>query len=162
MTTNEEIRDQAIAHQIYLLRYQAQIVRKVTEILKETEADIKAQLAQINTESRTQELEAQLVGIKALIDASWAAATKELATELSALVEYEAAHQDAVIQEATPVRLSTIMPAPDLLIAAVESKPFEGKLLRLMTRSPNESSAPKPCNTRMASWHSITAKHRPW
>lgn len=129
MTTNEEIRDQAIAHQVYLLRYQAQIVRKVTEILKETEADIKAQLAQINTESRTQELEAQLVGIKALIDASWAAATKELATELSALVEYEATHQDAVIQEAAPVRLSTVMPAPELLIAAVESKPFEGKLL---------------------------------
>ena len=129
MTTNEEIRDRAIAHQVYLLRYQAQIVRKVTEILQEVETDIKAQLAEINTESRTQELEAQLTGIQALIEASWASVTRELATELPALAEYEASHQDAVLQESSPVRLDTILPAPETLIAAVESKPFEGKLL---------------------------------
>lgn len=129
MTANDEIRDRAIAHQIYLLRYQARLVREITDTLKEVEADLLQQLAQLPTQAQSDQLEAQLAGIQALIAASWDVARAQLNTDLTALAEYEANHEEQIIRDSVPVELEFVMPAPQLLVAAVESKPFEGRLL---------------------------------
>ena len=63
MTANDEIRDRAIAHQVYLLRYQARLVREITDTLKEVEADLLQQLAKLPTQAQSDQLEAQLVEI---------------------------------------------------------------------------------------------------
>ena len=129
MTANDELRDRAISHQIYLLRYQAQLVREITDTLKEVEADLRQQLAQLPSERQAERLEAQLVGIRALIAASWDVARAQLNENLAELAEYEASHQEQVIRDSVPVELDFVMPAPQMLVAAVEAKPFEGRLL---------------------------------
>lgn len=129
MTANDELRDRAISHQIYLLRYQARLVREIIDTLKEVEADLLQQLAQLPTERQAERLEAQLVGIRALIAASWDVARAQLNENLAELAEYEANHQEQVIRDSVPVELDFVMPAPQMLVAAVESKPFEGRLL---------------------------------
>ena len=123
MTANDEIRDRAIAHQVYLLRYQARLVREITDTLKEVEADLLQQLAKLPTQAQSDQLEAQLVGIRALIAASWDVARAQLNTDLTALAEYEANHEEQIIRDSVPVELEFVMPAPQLLVAAVESKP---------------------------------------
>lgn len=130
MTTNDELRDLAVSHQLYLLRYQAQLVRRITEVLQMAEEDIRRQLVDLDTETGTARLEAQLVGIRLIIDSSWAKAAQELASDLTALAEYEALHQNAVLIESVPVLIDTALPPVETIIAAVESRPFEGKILK--------------------------------
>lgn len=138
MTSNDEIRDQAVAHQIYLLRYQARIVRQITEILQQVEADLLLQLNSVQTEWNAQRLESQLSGIRAIIDESWRLADTQLSTDLRELAVYEASHQEQVIRGSTPIELAMVMPTAETIIAAVESKPFEGKLLSEWTEKLQE------------------------
>jgi SPP1 gp7 family putative phage head morphogenesis protein len=130
MTSNDEIRDLAIAHQIYLLRYQARIVREITELLKEVEKDLLIQLNNVTTEWNAERLEAQLEGVRAIINESWRQADQKLNEDLAALAVYEASHEERIIRESTPVELAYVMPSAEMLVSAVESKPFEGKLLK--------------------------------
>ena len=130
MTSNDEIRDLAIAHQVYLLRYQAQIAREITALLKEVEADLLQQLNTVSTEWQADRLEQQLQGVRTIISESWRVAENRLQTELKDLAVYEAEHQDTVIQDSTPIELNLVMPAAETIVAAVESRPFEGKILQ--------------------------------
>jgi hypothetical protein len=130
MTSNDEIRDLAIAHQVYLLRYQAQIAREITELLQAVEKDLLQQLNTVNTEWQADRLEQQLQGVRTIISESWRLAEDRLQTELNDLAVYEAEHQDTVIQDSTPIELNMVMPAAETIIAAVESRPFEGKILQ--------------------------------
>ena len=129
MTVNEELRDRAIVHQIFLLRYGARVANRVVELLKGADKELIAQLAQIEAGMTTAEVDAQLEGVRAINSAAWAAITQELATELPALAEYEANHQQQVIRDLMPIQFDFVTPAPELLEAAIRSKPFEGKLL---------------------------------
>lgn len=138
MTANDEIHDRAVAHQIYLLRYQARIVRQITEILQQVETDLLLQLNSGQTEWNAQRLESQLAGIRAIIDESWRLADAQLSADLRELAVYEASHQEQVIQESTPIELAMVMPTAETIIAAVESKPFEGKLLSEWTEKLQE------------------------
>ena len=140
MTVNEELRDRAIAHQIYLLRYNSSITRKVLATLKESEKDLLAQIQKIGPDLSTRTLESRLEAIRGIISASWEAAGLDLETELAGLAEYEASHQEQVIRDSTPVELNMVSPAAETLIAAVEAKPFEGKLLSEWVEKLNEDS----------------------
>lgn len=129
MTANDEIRDRATAHQIYLLRYQAQIVREITELLKQVEKDLLFQLNSVTTEWNAERLEAQLAGVRAILDESWRIAETQLYADMRELAVYEAQHQEQVIKDAVPIELTFVMPTAETIIAAVEAKPFEGKPL---------------------------------
>lgn len=129
MTANDEIRDLAIAHQVYLLRYQARIVREITDLLKQAEADLLLQLNSATTEWQADRLEQQLQGVRTIISESYQAADNQLRADLKDLAVYEAEHQDRVINESAPIELATVMPTAEAIIAAVESRPFEGKIL---------------------------------
>jgi len=130
MTANDEIRDRAIAHQIYLLRYESGVTRKILQVLSKADKDLVAQLSDLESTMSIAEIDARLEGIRNIISASWDYASLDLENELAALAEYEANHQEQVIRDSTPVELNIVSPSAETLIAAVESKPFEGKILK--------------------------------
>jgi len=130
MTSNDEIRDRAIAHQIYLLRYESGVVSRILKVLGKADKDLTKQLFDLESGMSVDEVDARLQGIRNIINASWEEAGRDLAGELSELAEYEANHKEQVIRESTPVELNMVTPSAETLIAAVESKPFEGKLLK--------------------------------
>ena len=140
MTANDEIRDRAIAHQIYLLRYESGVVNRILKILGKADKDLTAQLSDLESTMSIADIDARLEGIRNIISASWEEAGADLSVELSGLAEYEANHQEQVIRDSTPVELNMITPSAETLIAAVESKPFEGKLLREWIDKLNEDS----------------------
>jgi SPP1 gp7 family putative phage head morphogenesis protein len=130
MTANDEIRDRAIAHQIYLLRYESGVTRKILKVLSQADKDLISQLSDLESTMSIAEIDTRLEGIRNIISASWDYASLDLENELAALAEYEANHQEQVIRDSTPVELNIVSPSAETLIAAVESKPFEGKILK--------------------------------
>ena len=82
MTSNEDIRDRAISHQIYLLRYESKVTDDILEILKQSESDIEQKLLGINTEWSTNRLNKQLESIRSIINASWEDASDSLSKEI--------------------------------------------------------------------------------
>jgi SPP1 gp7 family putative phage head morphogenesis protein len=130
MTANDEIRDRAIAHQIYLLRYESGVTRKILKVLSQADKDLISQLSDLESTMPIAEIDARLEGIRNIISASLEEASRDLASELTDLAEYEANHQEQVIRDSTPVELNIVSPSAETLIAAVESKPFEGKILK--------------------------------
>ena len=140
MSLNDDLRDQAIAHQIYLLRYQAQIVRKVSEFFTAIDEQIRRELSGITEITRPDHVDAELIGVRALIREAWAQVNVELANELSALAEYEAQYQNSTLVDLSPVELMTILPPPERIVASVESNPFEGKILSEWTAKLEEDS----------------------
>ena len=140
MTANEEIRDRAIAHQIYLLRYESGVTRKILNLLAQADKDLAAQLSDIESGFTVEQIDARLAGVRNIISASWEEAGRDLSLELADLAEYEANHQEQVIRDSTPVELNMTTPSAEMLIAAVESKPFEGKLLSEWVEKLNEDS----------------------
>jgi SPP1 gp7 family putative phage head morphogenesis protein len=130
MTANDEIRDRAIAHQIYLLRYESGVTRKILKVLSQADKDLVSQLSDLESTMSIADIDARLEGVRNIISASWDYASLDLENELAALAEYEANHQEQVIRDSTPVELNIVSPSAETLIAAVESKPFEGKILK--------------------------------
>jgi SPP1 gp7 family putative phage head morphogenesis protein len=130
MTANDEIRDRAIAHQIYLLRYESGVTRKILKVLSQADKDLISQLSDLESTMSIAEVDARLESIRNIISASWDKASLDLESELASLAEYEANHQEQVIRDSTPVELNMVSPSAETLIAAVESKPFEGKILK--------------------------------
>jgi SPP1 gp7 family putative phage head morphogenesis protein len=140
MTANDEIRDRAIAHQIYLLRYESGVTRKILQVLSKADKDLVAQLSDLESSMSIAEIDARLEGIRNIISSSWDEAGADLSVELSGLAEYEANHQEQVIRDSAPVELNMVSPSAETLIAAVESKPFEGKILKEWIDKLNEDS----------------------
>jgi SPP1 gp7 family putative phage head morphogenesis protein len=140
MSLNDDLRDEAIAHQIYLLRYQAQLVRRISEFFTAIDEQIRRELSGLEDGLRADQVDAELLGVRALIREAWAQVNTELASELAALAEYEAQHQNAALVELSPVELMTFLPPPERIVAAVESNPFEGKLLSEWTTKLEDES----------------------
>lgn len=140
MTVNDELRDRAISHQIYLLRYQSGTVRKIIQLLSQADKDLVAQLSDFDSAMTMPEIDARLEGIRNIIGNSWDLAGQELQTDLNELAVYEASHEEQVIRETAPVELNIVSPSAETLIAAIESKPFEGKLLSEWVQKLDEDS----------------------
>jgi SPP1 gp7 family putative phage head morphogenesis protein len=124
------LRDRAISHQIYLLRYQSGVVSKILKVLSAADKDLISQLSDLESSMSIADIDARLEGIRNIISNSWELAGQELSADLSDLAEYEANHQEQVIRDSVPVELNIVTPSAETLIAAVESKPFEGKILK--------------------------------
>lgn len=134
-TVNESLLDQTISHQVGLQRYTSATVRKIVALLNRVDGDIVAQIAKIDPTAvagsySQKRLEKLLEAVGALSDEATRAATRELDSELRALAAYEAAYQTAMIAASVPVRLDIVTPGDTQLYAAVNSRPFQGRLLK--------------------------------
>lgn len=131
-TANEILRDKAISHEVYLNRYYSGVTRRVMELLRETEQDLIRQLKTLEFENSmtVAQIDARLKSVQAIISEGYQLAGRDLLEELKQAAEYEQDWQQKTITDALPIQFDMVAVAPVTLFAAIESKPFEGKLLK--------------------------------
>ncbi|WP_212525859.1 minor capsid protein [Actibacterium sp. MT2.3-13A] len=131
MPVNDDIADALVRHQIGLQRLSNNTVRKVVALLNRSDARIVERLlsADVSELSRARQ-EALLREIRRVVESVYEDATGALHVELEGLAEYETDYQLDLFRRAVPVPLEFTRPAPDQIIAAVNARPFQGKLLR--------------------------------
>jgi len=131
MSANEELESALTRHQIYLQRLGTGTTRKVLDALKASETRIVARLMRedMSALSRTR-LEKLLTDLRRVMDGAYVDATGALQVDLEALATYEGEFQQDLFKRVVPVKFETVTPSANQLIAAVNSRPFEGKLLK--------------------------------
>lgn len=131
MSTNDDIRDKAVGHLIGVQRYANGVVRKIVALLKRVDARIIERLSQVElselSQARAERLLAALEDIVASVHAD---AAGQLQIELNQFGLYEAEYQVRALEATVPVRLEYTIPSPEQIVAAVNSRPFQGVVLR--------------------------------
>lgn len=134
-TANESLLDHSVAHQIGLMRLGTATVRKIIALLNRAEEDVVRQILKYDfravsgTYSR-QRLEKMLEAIRVVNAEAYATLRKELDADLRDLAVYEADFQTSMIASSVVVKVDVVGVTPSQLHAAVNSRPFQGRLLR--------------------------------
>lgn len=140
-TTNEQLRDRAIRHAVYLQRMasrEAAAMRAFInrQLLPSVVAQIQLRLAAIDergydlgptTTARLQALETVL---RQIVADTVGAARESTIARLRELAAAEGQFAMGVIGVVAPVALDTILPTPEALRAAAVARPFEGEAIR--------------------------------
>jgi hypothetical protein len=132
MSANSELRDRAVSHQVYLLRYSGHVRNKVVAHLNRVEDDLLTQIrkradAGTFTEWRLNKI---LDDVRSILDEARPETMGIVRDDMLALGGYEADHQARAIQSSVPVELNITKPTSEQIRAGVMSRPFQGKLLR--------------------------------
>lgn len=131
MGVNDDLADALTRHQVYLQRLSGGIVRKIIALLNRSDARIVERLlAQDVSQLSRARQERLLSDIRRIVETAHSDATGALQIELEGLAEYEGEYQLDLFRRVVPVRLETVTPSAEQIIAAVNSRPFQGKLLR--------------------------------
>ena len=130
MSINDEFADALTRHQIGLQRLSNATVRKTVALLRRVEERVMARLAGDMSDLSRARQEALLETVRGIVDSVYADATGQLQIDLEALAEYEAEYQGDLLTRTVPLDIETIRPAPVQVIAAVNARPFQGRLLR--------------------------------
>lgn len=130
-STNERLADAAVSHQIGIQRYSTATVRKIRALLARVEARVLERLGRsdLTALSRARQ-EALLEALRRIIVDGYVGLTDELTDEVEALAVYERDYQLEVIRRALPVVLDTVVPTDAQMVAAVNSRPFQGRVLK--------------------------------
>lgn len=130
MAVSDDVLDALTAHEIGLQRLSNATVRKMLATLKRSDARIVERLLRddVSALSRARQ-EALLADIRRIVESVYADATGQMQIELQALAEYEGNYQLNMFRHVVPIKLDFIAPSPEQLWAAVNSRPFQGKLL---------------------------------
>lgn len=131
MALNDDLADALTRHQVGLQRLSSATARKVIALLKRSDTRIVQRLLDedVSRLSRTR-MEKLLRDMRRVIDSAYVDATGALQVDLEALAEYEVQYQRDLFKRIVPVELATVTPAAEQVIAAVNSRPFQGKLLK--------------------------------
>ncbi|WP_321832609.1 minor capsid protein [Thalassovita sp.] len=131
MAVNDDLADALTRHQIYLQRYGSATVRKILALLKRSDAQILERLLRedLSALSRTRQ-ERLLTEMRRSFESAYTDATGALQLDLEALATYEGEYQLDLFRRVLPVKLETVAPSADQLLAAVNSRPFQGKRLK--------------------------------
>ena len=131
MSANEQIRDAAIRHALYLQRYSTGLAQQIIELLNSVDEDLVGKIAQrlaaidergLSLSKRTQDrLETLLEEVRAINSAIYGKIGDTLSDELSGLAGVEAQFQSSSIAKALPASFATATPTPNRLRAIVES-----------------------------------------
>jgi hypothetical protein len=130
----EAVHDKAVLHRIALSRYSNGVVRKVLAQLNRLDATIVARLAQQGPDSSSgHRLEQLLAGIRSMQAAAWTVLKSDFTSDLNALAESELqfAHKLVQLGGATAqIDVFGPVPTPGQVVASVQARPFQGRLLR--------------------------------
>ena len=131
MAVNDELLDSLTRHEVYLRRYSTATLRKVMALLKRSDARIFERLLEddLTALSRTRQ-EKLLTDLRRVMESAYIDATGALQVDLEALATYEGEFQTDLFKRVLPVKFDTVTPTAEQLIAAVNSRPFQGKLLK--------------------------------
>ena len=134
-SVNDQILDRLTRHSIGLQRLSTATVRKVLAALRRSDSRIVQRLLDedISQLSRTR-MEGLLRSLRRVIDGAYADATGALQIDLEALAVYEGEFQTDMFRRVLPVRLETVAPGAEQIVAAINSRPFQGRLLREVYR----------------------------
>lgn len=137
-TKNDQLRDESIAHALYIARYGAGAARKMIKLLSEADSTLSAELLDVldGVDASTyseKRLSSLLASVRRLNAKSYAPVVDALKSELTAFAGYEAGHQLDLFNSLLPdvvlhhVELQAI--TADQVYAAAVSRPFQGRLL---------------------------------
>jgi len=131
MGTNDDIVDALTRHQIGLQRLSSATVRRIVALLRRVDARLVERLLSedISAISRGRQ-EALLRDVRRILEDAYENATGALRADLDELARYEGEYQGELFRRVIPVRLEYASISGDQLVAAVNSRPFQGKLLR--------------------------------
>jgi SPP1 gp7 family putative phage head morphogenesis protein len=136
-TTNEEILDAVIRHQIYLQRYSGMVRNKITKLLNASEHELARRIrdqlrnsAGLGTSIEWRRLQSLLAALDAIRLKSWEGARKLLLDEMEQLAYQEPIILSGLYTTPIPVQVSTVLPSNGFLRAVALSRPFEGRLLK--------------------------------
>ena len=137
-TINDQLRDEAIAHALYVSRYGTGAANKMIDLLNDADAKLSAELLNVldGVDASTyseKRLASLLASVRRLNGKAYRPVMETLKSELTAFAEHEAGYQLDLFNQLLPeavlrhVELQAI--APDQVYAAAASRPFQGRLL---------------------------------
>ena len=128
---NTAILDALTGHSVGLHRVSNATVRKIIALLNRSDARLIERLSRDSgSELSRSRLEQLLNDVRQIVAGLYADATGQLAADLDALATYEGEYQLNLLKQVVPVKLDFIAPSAYQLIAATNSRPFQGKLLQ--------------------------------
>lgn len=131
MALNDNIADALVSHQIGLQRLSNATVRKIVALLSRADARIVERLLREDLSQISRSRQAALLAdLRRIIDSVYEDVTGQLQIELERLAEYEVDYQADMFRRLLPIDYDTVRPGPNQIIAAVNSRPFQGRLLR--------------------------------
>lgn len=137
-TSNEELRDALVRHQVGLLRVSGALRNKIVELLNATEGDLLEKLlsgldkiaAQPLTEARRARLERLLEEVRKIRTDAHGEAFRVWREELLAIADHEVDYMEGVLTLVSPVVLDLVAVQPSYLQTLLDTHPFEGRVLR--------------------------------
>ena len=137
-TANEQLRDESIAHAIWVSRYSTGVASRMVNILNESDAEIAARLLvamdglDANSFTVTR-LEALLGSVRDANAQAIGAMTSDLSDELFRFAQQESGYQLGLFDHVIPTFVTDTHPligiSPDVVYAAAMARPFQGRLL---------------------------------
>lgn len=134
-TLNDELRDDAVRHSVYVTRYTTRVVKQMLKLIDRVDADIIRRLRAVNlpgarTPYQRRRLEKLLAELRAINTVGYTAMFQALRTELRKVSAYELDFLMRQINAAIVVDVAATAPAAGLVYAATVSRPMQGKYLR--------------------------------
>ncbi|AUU85409.1 MULTISPECIES: hypothetical protein [Leclercia] len=137
-TVNERLRDEAIAHTVWISRYSTGLANRMVKLLNDSDAELTARLLVAMDSLPTSQftvarLESLLGSVRELNQQAIAGMQTSLADELLQLAGHEAGYQLSLFDTLLPQRVKERYPlqgiTPVQLYAAAMAQPFQGRLL---------------------------------
>ena len=137
-TVNERLRDESIAHAVWISRYSTGVAARMVKILNDSDAELTARLLvaldSLDPDSFTvTRLESLLASVREVNRAAINSMFTSLSGELNELAIYEAGYQLSLFDSLLPDFVADVHPlvgiSSDALYAAAMARPFQGRLL---------------------------------
>lgn len=131
MALNDDIVDALVSHQVGLLRLSNATIRKIKRLLGRADPRIVERLLREDASALSKKRQEELLrSLRKIVDSVYEDATGALRIDLEGLAEYEGQYNLDMFRRVVPVRLDYVTPSAEQLIAAVNSRPFQGKILK--------------------------------
>jgi len=137
-TVNDQLRDEAIAHTVWISRYSTGVANRMVKLLNDSDAELTARLLvamdRLPTSQFTMSrLESLLGSVRELNQQAIAVMQNSLADELLQLAGHEAGYQLSLFDVLLPQPVKERYPlqgmTPEMVYAAAMAQPFQGRLL---------------------------------
>lgn len=134
-TVNDELLDEFIQHQVYLERLKAGSLGDLQAFLNALQDDVSAVLGQrltdvtTNGTINTRRLQSMLKELQTLSDKVAASMYEAITLQAQELASYESGWTLTTLKATIPITVDFTSVSPDLLWAAINARPFEGRQL---------------------------------
>jgi len=131
MAISDDILDETLRHAHYLERHKASVVRRIVELLNNSNDEYYAAMYKGRIENMNRrDLDKLLVRLKRSIKAGYEPVIELLDGEIRDLGRAESAWQQKTLNGLVPIEIDWEAPSEEQIYAAAHARPFEGLLLR--------------------------------